>query len=401
MTYASALSGDKNNANKSEKEKFYRKNWFWVVCGVLIILLTIGGFLYKTGYVLNKISQKDNSIIGSLLGVVPFRTEEVTEEEGRTNVLLIGMRGQNVPGGGLLSDTIMVLSIKPEENKVAMISIPRDLYVKIPGENYRNKINSVYAHGEENGKQKGLDEMKQIVTDVTGLKMHYAVALNFNGFRQLVDAVGGIDITLETAFWETSQFVLGNECGGEFTLPKGKNHLDGETTLCYVRARENTSDFDRAKRQQVVLKALKDKLVSIGTLTDFGKLNSILNAVGDNVRTDMSSKEMRAFYDEYSSLSDAEIFQRVFENSQEGFLMVPTDAPEEAGYILIPRAGYDNYSQMHQVCQEIFTLPTQTDIEPVKQYQRPAPKPTDEETEKKDKDSKKKDSKDTDEDEKK
>jgi hypothetical protein len=223
--------------------------------------------------------------------------------------------------------------------------------------------------------------MKEVVGEVTGLPIHYAVSINFNGFKALIDAVGGVEVYLETPFYETSQFVQGQECGIQFTLPAGVNLLDGEKALCYARARENTSDFDRAKRQQLIVKSLKDKLVSMGILTDFGKLNEILNVVGDNVQTDMASHELRRFYEKYSSIKDAQIYQRVFENSEEGMLMSPSDAPENAGYILIPRAGWDNYSEIHKVCDEIFQLPPQSDINPIKQYSRPQPKQTKEEDE--------------------
>lgn len=226
--------------------------------------------------------------------------------------------------------------------------------------------------------------MKEVTSTVTGLEVQYAASLNFYGFKQLIDAVGGIDVYLESPFYEVSQFVKGNECGGQFTLPAGNNHLDGETALCYARARENTSDFDRNKRQQLMLLALKDKLVSLGTLSNFSKVNSILNAVGDNVRTDMTSYEMKKFYEKYSSMKDAEIYRRVLENSEEGMLMIPQDIPEGAGYILIPRAGWDNYSEIHEMVDNIFNLPPQSDIDPVKQYTKPKPKVEDD----KDKDKK-------------
>jgi len=356
-------------------KKFYQKAWFKVAVLVMLIFFLAGGALvFKTGHVLNKISSSDSSGLKSILNILPIvgKSEDIKgENEGRINVLLLGMRGANIPGGGLLADTIIVVSIKPAENKIAMISIPRDLYVVIPGTSQRAKINAVHAYGEDRGRHEGLKFMKEIVGEVTGLPIHYAASINFTGFKQLIDAVGGIDVYLETPFYETSQFVEGKECGIEFTLPAGNNHLDGEKALCYARARENTSDFDRAKRQQIILKALRDKLVSIGTLTDFNKLNAILNAIGDNVRTDMSSYEMKKFYEKYTSLQSAQIYQRVFENSEEGLLKVPEDAPEGSGYILIPRAGWDNYSQIQAVCRDIFSLPPQSDIQPIKQYFRP------------------------------
>jgi len=360
--------------SNDEKIKFYKKRWFIYTAIVLFLLFGgAGAFLYKTGYVLNKISDSDSTVMGSLFGVLPGVGKEVKkEDDGRINFLLLGMRGENIPGGGLLADTVMVVSFVPDENKMALISIPRDLYVTVPGTQSHTKINAVYAFGEENGKREGLSQMKKIVSEITGLNIHYSAAINFIGFKQLIDTVGGIDINLESPFYETTQFVKGNECGGQFVLPQGQNHLDGETTLCYVRARENTSDFDRAKRQQVVLQALKARLISIGTLTDFGKVNGILNAIGDNVRTDMSAAEMKKFYGEYASIQDPQVFQRVFENTEEGLLMAPQDAPKEVGYVLIPREGYDNYTALQYASQNIFTIDPQSDIDPIRQYYKPA-----------------------------
>ncbi len=374
-----SLSQDKKLPTTKTKDKgrFYKKKWFLILAVFLFLALGVGSwFTYKTLSTLSQISGSETSRwqaftggVGGILG-----GSNVAEENGQTNVLLLGMRGEGLPGGGLLADSIMVLSLRADENKAAMISVPRDLYVKIPESEDRTKINAIYALGEKNGRKKGLLRMKQVVGEVTGLNVHYAVSINFAGFEQLIDAVEGVTVNLETPFYEPNQFVKGNECGGEFSLPAGENLLDGEIALCYVRARESTSDFDRAKRQQVVLKALKAKMISAGTLTSFNKISGILDAIGDNVRTDIATSEMPKFYEKYSSLQSAEIHQRVFENSQEGMLKVPEDGPDYAGYILIPRAGWDNYSQIHQVCQNIFNLEEQSDIEPVRQYAKPTSK---------------------------
>jgi len=357
----------------SEKESLKKKG-FWKKVGFsagIILLLFLGAGLYRMGYILNKVSEKDQSIFSSLSNIFPLVGDDEVKgaEDGRINVLLLGMRGINMPGGGLLADTIILVSLKPEENKIALISFPRDLYVTAPDTNQKMKINSVHALGEERGS--GLEAMKKVVSQISGLPIHYAVSLNFSGFRQLIDNLGGIDVYLETPFYETSQFVQGNECGGEFILPAGNNHLTGESALCYARARNNTSDFDRSKRQQLILLALKDKMTSLGIFSDFGKINSMLSVIGENVKTDMDSGEMKAFYEKYSGLaSNAQRYQRVFENSEEGMLTSPADS-NGTGYILIPRAGEDNYSQIQEVCANIFTLPPQSDIQPVKQYFRP------------------------------
>lgn len=362
--------GSRPSADPSKKQ-FFKKKWFIITAIVVFTLLLVGGaFAYRTGAVLSKTNGK--SVFNNLLGVIPGQSEEVkVEEDGRLNILLLGMRGENIPGGGLLADSIMLISLNTKENKMAMISIPRDLYVKVPGSDNRAKINAVHAYGEEKGKGQGLKAMEDIIGQVTGLKVNYAVSINFVGFKQLIDTVGGVPINLETPFYETHQFVEGKECGIEFNLPKGANVLNGEMALCYARARDNTSDFDRSKRQQVILLALKEKLMSMGTLTDFGKVNEILNAIGDNVRTDLSSSEMKSLYEKYSSAKDTQPYRRVLENSEEGLLYHPEDS-NGAGYILLPRAGEDNYSQIHEMCQNIYNLPVQSDIDPLKQHSKPA-----------------------------
>ena len=269
-------------------------------------------------------------------------------KEGRINVLLVGMRGLNMPGGSLLADTIMVVSIKPEENKVAMISIPRDLHVEIPGKGYSRKINEANPIGEEAGKGKGLDLMKETVSHVTGLPIHYAVSANFNALRDTVDILDGVTVHLDKPFEESKQFVEGNECGGDFKLPAGDVRLSGEKALCYSRARYATSDFDRARRQQEVLLAIKDKGLSVGTLTDFNKVNDLLNVVGDNIRTDMQPWEMQEIYGLMRKLDNPHVSRKVFDTTEKGLLY----SGDNGSYILLPVGN--NFDKIHEACQNIF-----------------------------------------------
>ena len=337
--------------NRAGGKRFYKKRWFKLSVAVIIVIVAIGGyFAWKTGFILNKISGSRNSVLGSLLG----SGAAPEGQEGRVNVLLLGMRGANDPHGGLLADSIMVASFNTKDNKVALISVPRDLYVQIPGTSERGKLNSVYAHWESGGKGQGIQKMEEMMGTITGLKIDHAIAMNFDGFKKLIDAVGGVDVRLAKPFSEMKQFMEGNECGGTFALPAGTSHLNGDKALCYSRARETTNDFDRSKRQQIVLKALKDKLISLGTLADFSKVNNILNIIGANVKTDLTPEEMKGFYDQYSSMKEADIVQQVFENSEKGLLKVP-EVGTGLGYVVIPIAGQDNYSQIQDACRNIFT----------------------------------------------
>lgn len=402
-----------NNARNTRDAQTHsgkkKRNWLKILLIVIAIFAIIGiGFILKTENILNKISGGSGSILQGLVHALPgVKNELKGESDGQINVAFLGMRGENVPGGGLLADTIMIMSIRPQDNKISMISVPRDLYVTVPGTQDKQKINAVHAYGEQKGKGQGLKDMETILSEVTGLPISYAVSTNFEGFKNLIDGIGGVGIHLDAPFSEALQFrgleqrcdginytiPTGNvetkriqrkngtyyanpkvyplclakqatneglECGGDFKLPAGDITLNGDQALCLVRSRVTTSDFERAKRQQIIIQALKDKLLSAGTLTDFSKVNSIMNNLGDNVRTDMQAWEMKRFFDLYQGMKNSQVYQRVLENSEEGLLYNP---PENgAGYILLPIG--DNYDRIHEMAKNIFNLPPQSDIKP-------------------------------------
>lgn len=374
----------KKNLNNFQEVNQKSKNKKKIIFITLGILILVGGIVFwKAGSILNKVST-EGGLFSSIAKSLPGVPDELDgEKEGRINILLLGMRGENVPGGGLLADTIMVVSIKPLEKKVSMVSIPRDLHVTVPGENYNQKINYVYFHGEEKEKNGGgIKEMKQIVSEISGQQIHYAITINFKGFEQLVDAIGGVKIKLEQPFTEPLQFHeekvcdgekggvftvktgkfqykkddngkivaayplcynSSEECGGVFSLPSGEQNLDGKKALCYVRSRVTSSDFDRARRQQQVLSEIKKTAFSASTLVDFSKVNDILNSLGDNTKTDLEGWEMKKLFDIYKEMGDTlTVNQKVLENSQEGLLY--SHEGDERGYILIPIG--DNYDKI-------------------------------------------------------
>ena len=394
----------KRSVEKTEVTGKSKKGWivFFVVLG--IIVLAGGIFFWKAGSVFNKISTGGGflkNITGALPGV--NKDELKGEKEDRINILALGMRGENVPGGGTLADTIIVISVKVKENKVSMISVPRDLYVDNPALGTKSKINAVYAYGEQKQKGQGLVDMKKVVGDITGLEIPYGAVINFKGFSDLVNAIGGVDIDLKEPFSETEQFNQAHvcdsfftiptgefeykyytrsegtryvsaqyplcrpdpstlECGGTFSLPAGKQTLDGEKALCYVRSRYITSDFDRAKRQQIIIQQIKEKTLSLGTLADFGKVNDIINSLGNNAQTDMQIWEMKRMLELYKEMNNPQIFHRVLENSEAGLLYKPADDKYPgAGYIVLPIG--DNYDKIREMVKNIFSLPPQAEPE--------------------------------------
>lgn len=373
---------------KSKKKK-------WIIMSVIIIFL-VGGCALGAKKIINTVAPNSN-ILGSLVKNIPGVEKKLDgEDDGRINVVLLGMRGKGIGGGGTLADTIMVLSIKKETTpdgtesyKAAMISVPRDLYVTIPGTTTNQKINAVYHYGEQKGDGQGMEAMKQVLEDITGQRMHYAIEINFEGFKEIVDALGGVEVNLAESFIEPVQFheervcdgenggvftvksgnfqtkitEKGNiaaqyplcynkteECGGVFTVPAGVSILDGEKALCYVRARATSSDFDRARRQQEVIGQIKQKALSVGVLSDFGKIQDLLTALSDNANTDMELWEMQRFYDLYQKMgNDIPVVHKVLENSPEGLLY--SHEGDERGYILLPIG--ESYDQIRALFASI------------------------------------------------
>jgi anionic cell wall polymer biosynthesis LytR-Cps2A-Psr (LCP) family protein len=356
-------------------------------------LATAGFLLFKASVVLDKVGKGGifSSIVKSLPGV---EAKLKGEEEGRINILFLGMRGEGVPGGGLLADTIMVFSVRtnaPEgsANTASLISIPRDLYVTVPDSSEKRKVNAVYALGEQKAKGQGSEQMKRIISEITGQTIHYAVVVNFKSFVDVVNAAGGITIHRDEPFSEGLQFRepqvcdpyvytvpttpqqyqhkyytrkdgtryiaksyplcfnKNSECGGVFELPAGDVKLDGNQALCYARSRYGSNDFERAKRQQEVIAAIKDKMLSAGMLIDFSSINSLLDSLGENVRIDMEGWEMKRAFDLYKKVGDSvPLKQKVLDNTEEGLLYTP-EMTKETGYILLPRG--DNYDRIRDL----------------------------------------------------
>lgn len=363
-----------------------------LIAGILIVV-GIGAFLWKGGATIAKISTNANvlsSIVAAIPGIDPNALDG--ESSGRVNVVLLGMRGENDPAGGSLTDTIIVVSYLPERHQVTLVSVPRDLAIDQNGE----RINKIYYDGEQRGRGQGLAAIREKLGEVTGQKIHYAVKINFAGFRQLVDALDGIVVTRETEFVEPVQFHeakvcdgdkggvftvptgtyevkfstrmnkvkaqyplcynKNEECGGVFKVPAGTNRMDGETALCYVRSRVTSSDFDRAKRQQEVIDAIQRKALSVGTLADFTKVNALFDALGNNIQTDMSLTDMQRFFGFYKEKGFPTVAdQKVLDSSEEGLLYVPEGAGQNgAAFILRPRG--DNYDRIHELFDRIVEV---------------------------------------------
>ena len=202
-------------------------------------------------------------------------------KDERVNFLLLGLDQRPGERGPFRADTMMVVSLDRKNRIASMVSIPRDLWVPIPGHG-ENRINTAYFFG-------GPQLAKQTVQYNLGIPIHYYAVVNFQGFVQIVDALGGITIEVETPIYDTK---YPNENYGYQTvyIPAGQQHMDGEIALKYARSRHGGWDFGRIQRQQEVLLAIRERALELSYRL-VPKLPSLWDALGDAIDTDFELKE--------------------------------------------------------------------------------------------------------------
>ena len=185
-------------------------------------------------------------------------------EVGPTTVLLLGTDRRGPEGSTDNTDTLMLFSLDPTAQHIVILSIPRDLYVEIPGYG-QERINAAYAWGKQDGTG-GLALARQAVSATLGIPVQHAVSLDFNVFVTLIDAIGGVDVDVP---YDISDPTYPDSGIGydPFYLPAGQHHLDGATALKYARTRATPGgDFDRTARQRQLVLVVRDRVTQFDLL---------------------------------------------------------------------------------------------------------------------------------------
>jgi LCP family protein required for cell wall assembly len=207
-------------------------------------------------------------------------------EQGRVNILLLGVdqRACEDTGGAWRTDTMILASLDPETNSAVMLSFPRDLWVEIPTIG-PNRLNAAHFFGDAYDYPGGGPALaKQTIQDNFAVPVHYYVRINFDGFKQVVDAIGGIDIDVEQPIWDDRYPT--DDCGYQTVrFEAGQYHMDGDQALKYARSRHYSTDFDRARRQQQVMLAIYHKATSIRVIP---RLPELWAAKDEAIETDLS-----------------------------------------------------------------------------------------------------------------
>jgi len=209
--------------------------------------------------------------------------------ESQISILLLGSDERADDKEPPRTDTMLLLTLDLEHRTAGMISLPRDLWVPIPGYDITTKINTAYVIGEKRGYPGGGTQLaKDTVSSFVGRPIEHYLRINFNGFVRFVDLIGGIDIVVPQTIHD-DQYPTANYGIETFHLDAGPQHLNGEVALKYVRTRNVDSDYGRAARQQQVIQAVIDKVTQADMIpTLVAKLPQLSATMRDSVSTDMS-----------------------------------------------------------------------------------------------------------------
>lgn len=340
--------------------------------------LFTGSFLMGVagGYILTGISE----IFTQKKEIVETKTEEIKLEiQDSYNILLLGYGGAGHDGSNL-SDVVMVLNVNPKENKAVFVSIPRDLWVEIPVRSdikEHHKINAAYAIGGDDiryglkepqyrGETGGGTMAKKVVGEVIGVPIEYFIAIDFENFKKIIDVLGGVDVDVPVTFDDYFYPVKGLEnetCGKSasdiaqlhqkysgFDLEKqfecryehihydnGVNHMGGDAVLKFVRSRHSNQhggDFARSQRQQAVIVAMKERLLSFSAVKNFDEIYFEFTKM---LKTDISLDKTR---DLITIFGNPEEYEISFLGLSTDNVLVATKSLD-GQFILIPKEGED------------------------------------------------------------
>ncbi|MEK7546398.1 MAG: LCP family protein [Patescibacteria group bacterium] len=292
------------------------------------------------------------------------------EERDRVNILVLGEGGEGHDGPHL-TDTIFFVTFKPSTSQVGILSLPRDLWIPLP-DGGQAKINSINANAEKAAARSGGEAARQAISAVVDQPIDYYVRVDFSAFKTLIDDVGGVTVNIERTFTDFA-YPTDDALYKKVHFEKGWQTMDGETALEYVRSRHGNagegSDFMRSRRQQKVMLALKEKLVSFDTLLNPSRVASVLETLQSHVISDMELWEIVKLAKAMRSVDASKLTHRVLDDSPQGPLYASTITVSNGdAYVLLPRKS--DWSEIRRITSRI--LETHQDPAAVADVSRPA-----------------------------
>ena len=334
----------------------------YVIAVVVIGLIFSGKILMSSQNGTNWLA--GTGFLSKLKHLVPTADKTLKgEENDRVNILLLGMGGEG-HDGAYLTDTIMLASFQPSTKQVSLVSIPRDLVA--PVSNWQ-KVNSINAYAEMANPGSGGEATIKAFGELLQTPIDYYIRVDFNGFSNIIDELGGIEVNVENVLDDYSYPILGQEDNPNYYsrfehlhIEKGLQTMSGSLALKFARSRHalssEGSDFARARRQQLVLEAVKNKLLSSKTLLNPVMVTKLINEFSKNISTNLSAWEILRMWEMFKDVDRTKIINKVLSDAPDGLLV--SGQGENGAYILTPRAG--NFFEVRNLIQNIFAAASST-----------------------------------------
>ncbi|MEN2767367.1 LCP family protein [Ornithinibacillus xuwenensis] len=277
---------------KRKRKRKLRKRVYFIFIPLIFLVaaLSYAGYLYfKADTVFSNSYVEDGKEKSDL------REASVNPSDDNVSVLIMGVDASDIRANANNSrtDTLMVATLNQKDKSVKLVSIPRDTLTYIPEVGYEDKINHAHAYG---GPEATIDTVENLLE----IPIDYYVKVNFEAFIDVVDAVNGITVDVPYEFYEQDS----KDNAGAIHLLPGEQELNGEEALALARTRKLDNDIERGKRQQDIIKAIVKKSVSVKSIL---KIDDIIEAVGSNMTTNMTFKEMKSFISYGTSGSNLDI----------------------------------------------------------------------------------------------
>jgi LCP family protein required for cell wall assembly len=338
-----------DNLIKDGKWAKTRRIAFRSTAAMMTLVVIAGGVLFSQGYFKVHQAFKGNAVTAAGLKTNVNPDLLKGEGAGRVNILLLG-RGGGTHDAPDLTDTLILASVDPVNHTTALFSIPRDLWVDVPNQGV-SKINAVWETGvykylgkrqsnttNSTAIQAGFDSIDQTVENVMGVSINYNMMFDFSAFKQAVDTVDGVTVNVPSDLIDPT---MAWENGNNSVLAKaGTQVFDGKHALIYARSRETSSDFARGQRQRQLLLAIKNKVDTIGTLSNPLKISGLINAFGSNVSTDLSLSNASRLYSIMKKVTDGHITSAGLADAPNSYV---TTGNMNGQSIVLPKAGLFNY----------------------------------------------------------
>lgn len=329
----------------------------WKLVGFVALLLVVIGLAYVSHLRQSVVVARSNGNLPVALGNKSIPIGSLSKEgDSRLNIMLLGQGGPGHDGPDL-TDTMQVASLDLVNKQISLLSVPRDLYVKTTYGSM--KINALYQSANAAKKDSGGQAVKDFVGGITDFNIHYFIAIDFDGFKELVDTLGGVDINVKNPI-NDPEYPNAQENGVvTFKLNAGQQHMNGDLALKYARSRHSFgaegSDFARSARQQLLIAAVRDKAAQLGYFKNPLKFVQLTNLLAKFVKTDITPSEMQLLAERLADINTQNIQSAVLSNSPTGLLTDGTN--QYTGYTLVPIAGANNYADIARLFHRIAPDP--------------------------------------------